>query len=223
MRKQKQFLVLGLSRFGSSVARALCEMGHEVLAVDRDPEAVEAIAPYVTQSVQADATDEEVLRSFEPASFDAAIVAIGGVDVADSMLVSLLCKEAGVPYVVSKAIDELHAKVLRKIGVDRVVFPERDMGQRLAKALVMPGILEMMELADDYQIAEVLVPDSWIGRSLVQLNIRRVYHVNVLAIHRGKAFVASPLADTVFQQGDVVLLLGKQDDIDSIDSQRRGS
>lgn len=220
MKKRKQFLVLGLSRFGSSVARSLYEMGHEVLAVDRDAEAVEAMAPFVTQCVQADATDEEVLRSFEPASFDAAIVSIGGVDVADSMLVSLLCKEAGVPYVVAKAVDELHAKVLRKIGVDRVVFPERDMGQRLAKALVMPGILEMMELADNYQIAEVVVPENWVGRSLLQLNIRRVYHVNVLAIHRGKEFVASPMADTVFQQSDVVLLLGKQDDIDFIDQQR---
>lgn len=220
MKKRKQFLVLGLSRFGSSVARSLCEMGHEVLAVDRDAEAVEAMAPYVTQCVQADATDEEVLRSFEPASFDAAIVSIGGVDVADSMLVSLLCKEAGVPYVVAKALDELHAKVLRKIGVDRVVFPERDMGQRLAKALVMPRILEMMELADNYQIAEVVVPENWVGRSLMQLNVRRVYRVNVLAIHRGKEFVASPMADMVFQQGDVVLLLGKQDDIDVLDQQR---
>lgn len=219
MRKKKQFLVLGMSSFGMSVARALSEMGHEVLAVDRNAEMVDAIAPYVTQSVQADATDEEVLRSFEPASFDAAIVSIGGVDVADSMLVSLLCKEAGVPYVVAKAVDELHAKVLRKIGVDRVVFPERDMGYRLAKALVMPGILEMMELADDYQIAEVLVPENWFGRSLVQLNIRRVYHVNVLAIHRGKEFLASPGPDTAFQRGDVVLLLGKQADIDSIDQQ----
>lgn len=94
------------------------------------------------------------------------------------------------------------------------------MGQRLAKALVMPRILEMMELADNYQIAEVVVPENWVGRSLMQLNVRRVYRVNVLAIHRGKEFVASPMADMVFQQGDVVLLLGKQDDIDVLDQQR---
>ncbi len=214
--KKKQFMVLGLSSFGASVAKMLCELGHEVLAVDRNAEAVEAIAPYVTQSVQADATDEEVLRSFEPASFDAAIVAIGGTDMADSMMVSMLCKEAGVPYVVTKAADELHAKVLSKIGVDRVIFPERDMGQRLAKALVSPGILEMMELANDYQLAEVLIPDSWVGRTLSGVNVRRVYNVNVLAIQRGKDFIASPHADSVFQQDDMVLVLGKQNDIDAI-------
>lgn len=214
--KKKQFMVLGLSSFGASVAKMLCDLGHEVLAVDRDQEAVDAIAPYVTQSVQADATDEEVLRSFEPASFDAAIIAIGGTDMADSMMVSMLCKEAGVPYVVTKAADELHAKVLSKIGVDRVIFPERDMGQRLAKALVSPRILEMMELANDYQLAEVLIPDSWVGRTLSEVNVRRVYNVNVLAIQRGKDFIASPHAESAFHQDDMVLVLGKQNDIDAI-------
>ena len=143
--KKKQFLVLGLGRFGSAVARSLCEMGHEVLAVDSDAEAVQAISPHVTQAVQADATDDEVFSSLDAGSYDAAIVSIGS-NVRDSILISVLCKEAGVPLVVAKASDDLHAKVLSKVGVDRVVFPERDMGQRAARALVMPQMLDLMKI-----------------------------------------------------------------------------
>ena len=130
MRKssKKQFLVLGLGRFGGSLARSLCKMGHEVLAVDTDAETVEDIAPYVTQAVQANATDEEALQTMGVNNFDVAVVGIGAIR--DSILVTVLCKEAGVPYVLAKAMDDLHAKVLRKVGADRVVFPERDMGDR---------------------------------------------------------------------------------------------
>ena len=116
--KQKQYLILGLGRFGSSLAKNLCKLGHEVLAVDRDENLVDDIAPYVTQAVQAVATDEAALEALGVRNFDAAIVAIG--NVRDSSLISVLCKEAGVPCVIAKAVDELHAKVLRKVGVDRV-------------------------------------------------------------------------------------------------------
>ena len=219
MRKnsKKQFLVLGLGRFGGSLARSLCKMGHEVLAVDTDAETVEDIAPYVTQAIQANATDEEALQTMGVNNFDVAVVSIGAIR--DSILVTVLCKEAGVPYVVAKAADDLHAKVLRKVGADRVVFPERDMGARVAKSLVTPSILDMMELADDYQIAEVRTPPSWCGRTLVDVNVRRNYGLSVLAIHRGKDFLASPGADTMLREGDVLLVLGKQASIDAIEQQ----
>ena len=219
MRKssKKQFLVLGLGRFGGSLARSLCKMGHEVLAVDTDAETVEDIAPHVTQAIQANATDEEALRSMGVDNFDVAVVSIGAIR--DSILVTVLCKEAGVPYVLAKAMDDLHAKVLRKVGADRVVFPERDMGARVAKSLVTPSILDMMELADDYQIAEVRTPSSWCGRTLVDVNVRRNYGLSVLAIHRGKDFLASPGADTMLREGDVLLVLGKQASIDAIEQQ----
>ncbi|MDY4139890.1 MAG: TrkA family potassium uptake protein [Eubacteriales bacterium] len=219
MRKssKKQFLVLGLGRFGGSLARSLCKMGHEVLAVDMDGETVEDIAPYVTQAVQANATDEEALQTMGVNNFDVAVVGIGAVR--DSILVTVLCKEAGVPYVLAKAVDDLHAKVLRKVGADRVVFPERDMGARVAKSLVTPSILDMMELADNYQIAEVMTPSSWCGRTLVDVNVRRNYGLSVLAIHRGKDFFASPGADTMLREGDVLLVLGKQASIDAIEQQ----
>ena len=219
MRKssRKQYLVMGLGRFGGSLARSLCKMGHEVLAVDTDAETVEDIAPYVTQAIQANATDEDALQTMGVSNFDVAVVGIGAIR--DSILVTVLCKEAGVPYVLAKAVDDLHAKVLRKVGADRVVFPEREMGQRVARSLVMPNILDLMELSDGFQVAEVVAPDSWCGRTLVEINVRRNYGVSVIAIHRGKDFLASPGADTMLREGDVLLVLGKQASIDAIEQQ----
>ncbi len=214
--KKKQFLVIGLGRFGSSVARALCELGHEVLAVDNDPEAVEDISAFVTQAIQADATDDEVFASLEAGSYDAAIVSIGS-NVRDSILISVLCKEAGVPLVVAKASDDLHAKVLSKVGVDRVVFPERDMGKRVARALIMPQMLELMSLSGDTRVAEMLLPEKWQNKTLVQADIRRNYGVTVLAVRRADQTLTSLSADFLLLPGDVVLLLGSQQAIDAIE------
>ena len=215
--KAKQFLVLGLGRFGTSVARTLCELGQEVLAVDENEHLVEAIAPHVTQAIQLDATDEEALASLEVQSFDVAIVSIGQ-DTRDSILVSVLLKELGVPYLVAKANDELHAKVLRKIGVDRVVFPERDMGARIARSLLTPNVLELMELTGDYQIIEIRVPAKWVDNSIIDLNVRRRYGLNILAILRGERFLVSPAPDMLFEQGDTVLVMGRKDDIERLES-----
>ena len=206
---KKQYLVLGLGRFGSSLARSLSSLGHEVLAADQDEELVDAIAPYVTQAVQLDATDEEALASLDVRSFDAAVVAIGSIS--DSTLVTVLCKEAGVPCVIAKAVDDLHAKVLQKVGADRVVFPERDMGARVARSLVTPSILDMMDLAQGYQLAEMVAPEAWCGKSLAQVNVRRHYGLSVLAIRRDGEFLASPGADVVFSHGDVLLVLGAEE------------
>ena len=202
MKKQKQsFVVLGLGRFGSSVARSLCELGHEVLAVDRDEKLVENIAPDVTQAVQANAVDEDALAELGVQNFDAAIVAIG-TDIRASILATVLLKEAGVPKVLAKAVDDLHARVLYKVGADRVIFPERDMGQRVARSLVAPNILDLMALSDDDQIAE--------------LNIRRNFGVSVLGIHRGGKFLTSPGAETMLMAGDVLLVMGKKEAISAV-------
>lgn len=216
MKKQKrQYMVIGLGRFGCSVAVNLGAMGHEVLAVDSSESNVEHVAPYVTQAVQADATDEDTLRELGASSFDAAIVCIGA-NSRDSILVTVLCKEMGVPQVIVKAEDELHAKILRKVGADRVVFPEQDMGQRVAKTLDAPGILDMMELAADYRIAEILVPEGWCGKTLVDIHVRRNYGLAIIGIRRGKEFIASPGAEARLHEGDVLLVMGKQGDIDAI-------
>ena len=215
--KAKQFLVFGLGRFGTSLAKTLCEMGQEVLAIDSDEEIVNSIAPFVTQAMQLDATDEEVLKTLGVNNFDAAIVSIGQ-DMQASILVCVLLKELGVPYVIAKANDELHAKVLRKIGADRVIFPERDMGARLARSILAPNVLDLMNLSDDYQIIEIRVPEKWVGNSLIGLNVRRHYGLNILAIHRQERFVVSPAPDMLFEADDILLVMGQKDDIEKLEA-----
>ncbi len=214
--KTKQFLVLGLGRFGSSVARTLFRMGHDVLAVDTDAELVEDVAQEVTQAVQADATEEGVLESLGARNFDVAVVSIGQ-NVRDSILVALMCKELGIPQVVAKAMDELHAKVLRKVGVDQVIFPERDMGARVAKSLVTPSVMELISLSNDYQLVDVLMPRSWAGKTIIGLDVRNKHGLTILGIHRGQDFIPSPSADTRFQEGDSLLVMGRQQDITALE------
>lgn len=213
--RKKQFVVLGLGRFGSSVAKHLTQMGHEVLAVDNDEDLVNALAPYVMSAVQADATDETALAALGLRNFDAAVVAIGSSS-RDSILVTVLCKEAGVPLVIAKAEDDLHAKVLLKVGADRVVFPERDMGMRVARSLDTPNIIELIELSNEHRIAEVLTPAKWCGRTLLDINVRRNFGLSVIGIRRGEKFLGSPGAETVLLEGDVLLMLGQSKDIEAI-------
>lgn len=213
--RRKQYAVLGLGRFGASVAMHLSRMGHEVLAVDSDENLVAALAPHVTQAIQADATDEAALKEMEIGSFDAAVIAIGTNSRA-SILVTVLCKEEGVPLVIAKAEDELHAKVLRKVGADRVVFPERDMGQRVARTLDAPNIVDLMELSGEHRIAEVIAPQAWCGRTLMEVNVRRDYGLTVIGIRRGERFIASPGADMTLHSGDLLLVLGRTKDIESV-------
>ena len=214
--KAKQYLVLGLGRFGMSIAKTLCELGQEVLAVDSDAELVNDIAPHVTQAMQLDATDEDVLATLGVNNFDAAIVSIGQ-NTRDSILVCVILKELGVPYLIAKANDDLHAKVLRKIGADRVIFPERDMGARVARSILTPNVLDLMNLSDDYQIIEIRVPSKWVGNSIIGLNVRRHYGLNILAIHRQERFLVSPAPDMLFASGDTLLVMGKKEDIERLE------
>lgn len=214
--KAKQYLVLGLGRFGMSIAKTLCELGQEVLAVDSDAELVNDIAPHVTQAMQLDATNEDVLATLGVNNFDAAIVSIGQ-NTRDSILVCVILKELGVPYLIAKANDDLHAKVLRKIGADRVIFPERDMGARVARSILTPNVLDLMNLSDDYQIIEIRVPSKWVGNSIIGLNVRRHYGLNILAIHRQERFLVSPAPDMLFASGDTLLVMGKKEDIERLE------
>nr|HPJ02908.1 TrkA family potassium uptake protein [Candidatus Limiplasma sp.] len=145
----------------------------------------------------------------------AVIVSIGK-NLRDSILVCVIIKELGVPYLIAKATDEIHAKVLRKIGVDKVVFPERDMGIRVAKSLITPNVLEMMEFSGDYRLIEIILPAKWVGSSIIEVDVRRRFGISILAIQRDGQFVVSPSPDEVFQTGDILLVLGQKDDIASI-------
>ena len=203
----KSYVVIGLGRFGSEVARQLYKCGCEVLAVDLKSELVQHISSDVTHAVVADSQDKEVLRMLGVGDFDCAVVAIGE-DLAASVLITMNLKELGVPYLVCKAHDDVHRRVLEKLGADRVVIPEKENAARLAKSLSSPNLLDYIELSDEYSIVELPAPASWIGKTLKELNVRAKLGVNILAVrHNGKMDV-SPAADSSFQSGDIVVVLG---------------
>lgn len=205
----KTFLVIGLGRFGNAVAAELCALGNEVLAMDLHEERVQAVAPQVTHAVTADARDPEVLRELSAHSFDCAIVAIGG-DIGTSALITLNLKEQGVERVVAKASSHTHKKVLEKIGADRVVFPEHEMGTKLARTLSDANVLNFIELSEDASIVEIPVPAAWVNKTLRQLDVRNSYGVNIIALRRGpkQKFVIAPGGEDVLESTDVVVALG---------------
>lgn len=213
---KKQFVVIGCGRFGSSVAQTLHSMNYDVLAVDKSEEIIQNISDSVTHAVQADATDENSIRSLGIRNFDVAVVTIGS-NIQSSILVTLMVKELGVKYVVAKAQNELHANVLYKIGADRVVFPEREMGVRVAHNLISSNILDYIELAPDYSIVEIAPLKEWIGKSLAEINIRARYGINVMAIKQGKNINISPYAKDVIKGDNVLVVVGHNDDINKIE------
>lgn len=208
----KQFIIIGIGKFGESIATNLYKMGHDVLAVDIDEERVQYIANKVTHAVQADATEEGTLEALGVKHFDGAVVTIGE-SVQASILITMLCKELGIRHVLAKAQNELHAKVLYKIGADRVVFPERDMGLRVAHSLVSSSYLDYIELTPDYSIVELKAAKDWQGKSLKDLNIRAKYGINIMAIKQDDKVVVSPAADDTIQRDDVLVVIGKAEDI----------
>ncbi len=203
----KSFVVVGLGRFGSEVARQLYIQGCEVLAIDNSAELVQQISDHVTQAVIADARDKEMLRALGVKDFDCAIVAIGD-SLSDSVLTTMNLKELGVPCVVCKAHDDTHRQVLIKLGADRVVIPEKEYGDRLAKSLSSHNVLDYIELSDDYGIIDVPAPAVWHNKSLMDLNIRAKMGVNILAVKREGKITVSPSADFCILQDDVLVVLG---------------
>lgn len=213
----KTFLVVGLGRFGTAVASELCALGNEVLAMDVREDLVQAVASSVTHAVTADARDQEVLRELAVRNFDCAVVAVGN-DIGGSALITLNLKELGVEKVIAKASSHTHRKVLEKIGADRVVFPEHEMGNKLAHALSSSNVLNFIELSDDASIVEIPIPKEWVGMTLRQLDVRNAYGVNVIALRRGpkQKFLIAPGGDTVLEDTDVIVALGPDKHINRI-------
>jgi len=212
----KQFIIIGLGRFGSSIAKTLYSLGNDVLAIDRDEDVVQDIADSVTHAVQLDATDENALRSLGIRNFDVAVVTIGD-NIQSSIMVTLLVKELGVKYIIAKGQSELHAKVLYKIGADRVILPEKDMGIRVAHNLVSANILDYIELSEDYSIMEIQVLDEWSGKTLNELKLRRKYGINVMAIKRGDEVNLSPAADDIIKENDIIVAIGSAEDLNRLE------
>ena len=205
--KKKQFAIVGLGRFGTSVAKTLYQMGYEVLAVDADEARVQDFSDEVTHVVQADTTDEDTLKALGIRNFDVVVVAIGA-DVQANLMTTLQLKEMGVSYIVAKAKNNLHGKMLEKIGADRVVYPERDMGQRVAHNLVSSNVLEYIELSPEYSIVEVTAPKVLVGKNLVETDLRGRYEVNVVAIRRGEQLLVPPQPTEKIMDKDVLFVVG---------------
>ena len=213
----KQFVIIGLGRFGSSIAKTLYSLGNDVLAIDKDEDVVQEIADNVTHAVQLDATDENALKSLGIRNFDVAVVTIGD-NIQSSIMATLLVKELGVKYIIAKGHSDLHAKVLYKIGADRVVLPEKDMGIRVAHNLVSSNILDYIELSEDYSVMEIQVLDEWSGKTLNELKIRRKYGINVMAIKRGDEVNLSPSADDIIEKNDIIVAIGSAEDLNKLES-----
>ena len=203
----KSYVVIGLGRFGAEAARQLYALGCEVLAMDLHSELVQQVANDVTHAVVGDGQDKEVLNTLGVRNMDCAIIAIGD-DLAASVLATMNMKELGVPYIVCKAHDETHRRVLEKLGADRIVIPEKENAARLARSLSSPNVLGYIELSDDYGIVEVPAPKSWYEKTLKELNVRAKLGVNIIAVRRDGKINVSPAADFRIRKEDVMVVLG---------------
>lgn len=212
----KSFAVIGCGRFGAAVAKVLSELGNEVLAIDINADAVKDIAEFVTYAVEADVMDESTLRDLGISNMDAVVVSIGS-NIQASIMATLIAKELGVKRVISKVHTELHAKVLRKIGVDRVIFPERDMGRRVAHNLASQNILDYIEISPEYSIVEIEVPDSWVGKNLKELKLRNKYGVNVIAIKGEYDINVSPTSEVIVKDKDIIIIIGSVEDVAKVE------
>lgn len=210
------YVIIGLGKFGKSMAINLSNAGKKVLAVDTDPSNVADVEGFVTHAVVADVTKSEVLHSLGVQNFDCAIVCIGN-DLTSSMLATEICIELQVPYIIAKAQSDKHKILLEKIGADLVVFPEVYLSKRLVTALVDPFANEIIRLTDNYKIVEMKCPASWHDKSLQELNIRKKYGLTIIFIKREGAII-EPFAEEVFKQGDILVVAGSPKNIDGVES-----
>lgn len=225
-KEEKVFAVFGLGAFGMEVCRGLVEKGGKVIAFDHQPQPIEKIKDLVTQVMVLDSTDEDALRSAPLENVDVAIVAIGD-DVEASILTTALLKNIGVPYIIARAVTDVHMRVLRQIGANEVINLEIEEGRRIASRLLTAEVLETIPITEDYSIIELYVPESMVGKSLERLNLRRGYLVNVIAIERFKTTVDEvgnpvkeervilPTKDDVLLSNDILIMVGRNSDLDA--------
>ncbi|MEO0141522.1 MAG: TrkA family potassium uptake protein [candidate division WOR-3 bacterium] len=223
-----QFLVIGIGRFGKAVAEALADAGHEVVAVDEKEEAVLEVETKVSQALVMDATNERALRTLGIGDFDAVIVATSQ-NIESSLLITMLAKELGAKKIVAKTATPLQAKVLKRLGADLVVYPERDMGQRVAQLLTSPMIFEFIELSPTHSLVEIVAPEAFAGKTIGETKARTRYGVNIIGIKRrvpemdedGKVTykeetIIIPSAEEEIARGDLLIVIGRDEDIDAL-------
>jgi trk/ktr system potassium uptake protein len=209
---KKEFAVIGLGRFGGSICRTLAEQGIEVLAIDINEDRVNDYSMIASHAVVGDSTDEKVLKELGIRNFDHVVVAIGD-NIQASILTTIILKEHGVQNITVKAQNDYHEKVLVKIGADHVVHPERDMGKRIANNMISNSVLDYLELSDEHSIVEIVASEKMDGHSILNLDIRAKYGINIVAIKRGNEIIVSPQANERINKNDILIVIGADVDI----------
>jgi len=207
---KKQFLVIGLGRFGASVAGTLTEAGHSVVGIDQSEDRIQRISENVADVIKCDATDADILESMGVCDYEAVIVCIGEKYIQNSILVTLLLKEKGAKRIIAKAGTKTQGRVLSKVGADIIVYPEKDMGERVARSLVSSNIIDFLEVSPDFSIIEIPAPEIIVGKNLIELNLRHKYGVTIISIKNSKNEIMSPPdANYKFQKDDILTLIGE--------------
>lgn len=214
---KRQVAVIGMGRFGTSIASTLCAMGHDVLALDRSESKVQSVAQMVTHTVQADATNETILNELGLSNFDVAVVAIG-TDIKSSVLSTILLKKIGIPHVIARANDDLHGSILEKIGADTVTYPEREMGTRIARGVTLLAVSDYMSISEGYGIARLTAADYLVSEKLSDLGFgyKGKWETAVLLIQRGDEVIVTPTPGTKVEAGDVLVLAGNNDKLEKL-------
>ncbi|MGE4588815.1 MAG: TrkA family potassium uptake protein [Acidaminococcaceae bacterium] len=215
-KKKKQYVVLGMGRFGISVARTLYGLGHDVLGIDKDEEIVQSLSNELTHIVAADVLDEDIYGALGLRNFDVAVVAVR--DLEPSVMCTLMLKECGIPFIIAKASTSLHGRMLEKIGADKVIYPERDMGIRVGHNLADSNIVDYIELVDNLSIMEIGAPKSMVGKSLSEVELRRLYNVTVVAIRRDGQILVNPDPHDKIREGDIMVILGTRDSVKALET-----
>jgi len=215
--KLNSFCVIGLGSFGMTIARKLAELGNEVMVIDEDAKKINSIADDVAIAIEGDVMDEHTLRASGLADCDCAVICLSG-RINDTILLVMMAKEMGIPHVVARANSELDCKVLKKVGADEVIFPERDMGERLAHSMERSDVLEYIRFSDMHSIVEKTVPASWVGKTLIEVNVRRKYGVNIIAIcnEDHSKINISPEPERLFREDDMITMIGSDKSIDKL-------
>lgn len=215
MSKMKEIAVIGLGKFGRSVAEAYSKAGGMVLAIDEDSDKVQEIADVVTYAVRADVTDADVVRTLGLSNVDVAVVAITD-NLEASIMATILSKEEGVSYVMAKAQNDVHAKVLKKVGADKIIFPEKEMGIRIARNLKMDHLMDIVDLSDEYSIIEAAPPKHWVGRTLMELDVRKKYGINIIGIRNEGEVELNISPDMPLREEMLLIVIGENDQIDKV-------
>lgn len=211
----KSFAVIGLGHFGMALAEALAESNCDVLAIDEREENIQEIAEKVTYAVRADVREPGILKALGVQNVDVAVIAVAE-NMEASIVATMQAKELGVPFVLAKALNPLHGRILSKIGADQVIYPEHSMGLRVARNLMSSGLVDVIELSKEFSMAEFHTPEAWVGKSLSQLKIREKHHVNIIAVKRGETVDVNMDPQKPMEEDDLLIAIGKNDDLNRL-------